>query len=596
MLTRDVCDLRDLVEFLAEYPLYYYGVTFEKDLPGRADKAGLSRRLNELLDEFEYSVAKLEHWGEITAAKSLRGLIEACRVLPDETRPHAATVAVQSFVRRAMQVNNHLQSLAPLATRVSEVLWQYGKPSESKWSSREPVQEETTRRRRGYLLCLWCCRDETLAGAAIWRMVRRGLSHVGALRLRPYKSTTGRRTPEKIVPPRWRRVPVPVVVPLFGEEAGAAPADDKRRRLEEDLLLKPGPDQTLLHLDAPWTPEEPSDGLEQEAIGYFFLPAKSEADDYGLEHRELLALLIRLTWELCAHIPGEGGRDRFGFRLFATQVELEWQSGGPKGRDLPGHTPPRILDRWSFMEMIPRLFRDPATRNCTLVDASLLEAGEPHSEWFRPTWHIPVAFRRRAEPPSPWLMSTPRFDGRPSWIEHIDLSRAALRRPDVYPGGREFPPLKLSEPIERPRRFRRSARIEPPRPLHCTLGLRARGGSEEIVKDAYLLNYSSAGCCLFVPKVKATFVDRVFGYLGQPGEFGLSTLTVGAGVPLPWGVLHSGRGGTVAIALPFPSSKEEESRVVWQGEGKEHPVLHEQGVRIRLLIGSVVSTSTPGSV
>lgn len=606
MLTKDICDLSPLFELLSE-SLLLLGISLN-EFDGVHDTGRQQRRegLRDCLDVLRFSVRRLREWDEGAAAEQLQKLIDACGELDEDLVGQELVYLVRRLITRALAVNNELQALAPLAQRVSEVPWGPGDLSDTEtWG----LLSDGTHRRQGFLLALWTCREKAEECGELWSLVRRELSHVFALRTRPYKASTRRRDPEAKIGVPWRRSPVQVFRPH--------PEKPARRLLLEDPsnpnFLRPARSPfTLRYDDERWRPEELRNpaggegsedcqpGLDIEAIGYFFVPGTSKTDGYGVDERALLELLMRLAWGLCALNPCDSDDkqcNRLGFRLFAYRVELEWQQGEPVGRDRrPSRTSFSILDRWSYLKLIPSLFESRSTRNSALVESEILYQAAIHTSWFRPIWYIPVShFRNYGEPAVPWICGTPFFDGRPSWVERIDLSASLPRRPRMMrPGGGVDATADLFSSLERtksPRRHRQAARVEPPRPLGCRLVPAEPGadGQPEHYR-AFLLNYSASGCCILVcsavsgESTEPASADRLHRLLGAASDFGRAHLEVGPGVMLPWGPLHHGAGGRVAVALPQKVPKHERLK---QEDGSK-TALRTQGVRIRLLVGSVV--------
>ncbi len=569
MLTQDACNLTPLIEFLGDY-LLYRAVgpdRFDEDV----DLARMKTRRRKIIQGLNLSQDRLSHWDEIAAAHLVQELVQGCESLHLHDSQELAE-RIRSLIQLSVYVNNQIQLLAPLASKLDEVPWREGATEEFCWAHDES-RAQASLRRCGYLLHLWCGRSSTLKSNSVWRLVRRELSQVTALRLRPYKKPTGRRDTEKIRSPHWSRVPVTVFVPN-----NLDPRNGKR--LGPESFLRPGKDFTIRLGEASWTPNDPETdpehGLPREAIGYFFIPHTSETDEYGLDNRGILALLMRLSWALCALVPSENG-DRLRFRMLASRAELRWQTGGPSRSHQPGHTSPRVFDRWAISNLLPRLFKDSASRDCALVEAALLQDGEPHSYWFRPTWSIPAEHRIRwGEPPCPWLMSTPLFDGRPSWVERIDLAEVTPRRPEFFPEEKEF------ATVDFPRRaYRKSARTVPPRPLPCSLHL-----DDNQPRLVYLLNYSANGCCVFLPcglgKETASSIRNIL--LKSTGR-GQAVLSISSGLGPPWPAIAGAEEVRVHTRLPVVP-RGEDTRFIEEA----HLVpLGCSGFRVRFLITPFVT-------
>ncbi|MEL6343239.1 MAG: hypothetical protein AAFV53_08880 [Myxococcota bacterium] len=498
-----------------------------RDLAPAAEQGFSAQRiLKPSLDDLEAVSEALSYWEEnkLSQAASefhsdLQNLYE---LLPDIVLEDEAVLEVEAgeWVKKIDQLLDDLHDLehkltliAPLSGRIEEVWW-----SESHSLQPEHQYVSKTFQRDGALLVLWMTRqdpsDDLLLekNAMLWRQIRRELSDVGALRLRPYKgpSAIGHRDPKRLllqIEPRPRAMIEPWTrKPSEEDERSAvdvAEAPRRSLRLTYDKKLLDEEEGVLLD-EAPWLPDDERDRLFPiDTIGYFFIPSSTQED---LVQIDLLSFLLRLTWLTCTHIPltGTQNLERLGYRMVVLGARMEWL-------ELPllpematwAVTSPTLRLKTYCLEVVEQMFKDPVTRNTVMVDPILLQRHSAAQDWFRETWRLPTGHRDLLQEGKGegWFASSPVFNGRPGWVERLELSALEPKNPVIFPAD-ETPKFETFSRVQRHER-RRSARIRPSRPIFCHLRLPSSGPNTpqriEETFQAYLVDWGRNACRIYLP-------------------------------------------------------------------------------------------------
>lgn len=334
----------------------------------------------------------------------------------------------------------------------------------------------------GVLIALWIGSMERPADALreCWRLVRREIDAHRGIRIWPH--------PNKTMP--HARI-------LIGQPSNLQPQPLQRTEVLADWaaapLLVPAGD-TLHHLEEEWRPRslsfEPRN-ISSQRIGYFYLPAPGTT--------QLLRMLIRLAWGLCADTPRRPNSPGILYRIFASQVDhlsaARAPSAGPDEASEDKDAPPLVLrDRLGLTLLLPEVFQDATTENAVILDPRLCSSNDPVARWFSARWRIPAGHRQARfydDQPSrgevtqelqemTHLCCSPIFNGLPGWNE--------------FPA---FPP--------NPRR--RTARIHPLPPPQVEL----QAGEHRLV--ARLIDYGQGGCRI---EVQEDHSDALEGILKHP--------------------------------------------------------------------------------
>lgn len=553
-----------------------------KKIRGGIDMSAYTNHLRHL----EVVERSLGNWGEDSAGRAVATLRDNLqRLISNDPDPGFDPL------RATLIANNFVQALAPLATKREHVTWGGEPPAEG-------TRDEGHRTRSGYLLVFWSRRDERMQeGAEIWRLLRRELQTAQAIRLRPYKESSAADMNSQRVIVRTFAFKGPErpfkerLASGLGSEEGVS---SLRMHVKPEEFIAPGPREKgtqhrLYYRNRPWPPGTPQagGGDSRQAIGYFFIPKEIPAmpSEPGLDHAALLALLMRVLWGLCPMVPAENSGDdaeesdhepggdaratrphlrprrssraenQLDFRLLVTPATIAWLAGGRQdGDDGQGNNSWQLCDDAIALPLVPIVFSDATTENCVIVHPDLLRDGGPLAGWFRPTWRVPYTHHRDLDRDSPlWLATSPTFDGRPGWIERIDLSMTEVFAPEVYPSTLEFPDAGMPPARDR----RRSARVAPARPIACWFE-----ASDGVRHRAYMVDYNFSGCRLHIPSDQPeTLVRELFRILSSP-ETSRPCLDMPAGMINPWPQVRQTAGRKIGLILSAaPGPGEADTRV-----------------------------------